>query len=87
MQGEAEKLARLVSQHHKAVQLTEIQERLRGLQEALGLVPALDEGVSASEPHLPLLPPGDPVPLHVYGHHFDRARDPADTFTVLMHSY
>jgi hypothetical protein len=37
--GEAEKLARLVSEHHKAVQLTEIEERLRGLQEALGLVP------------------------------------------------
>jgi hypothetical protein len=37
--GEAEKLARLVSQHHKAVQLTEIEERLRDLKEALGLVP------------------------------------------------
>jgi hypothetical protein len=37
--GEAEKLARLVSEHHKAVQLTEIEEHLRGLQEALGLVP------------------------------------------------
>ena len=38
--GEAEKLARLVSEHHKAVQLTEIEERLRGLQEALGLLPS-----------------------------------------------
>jgi hypothetical protein len=38
--GEAEKLVRLVSEHHKAVQLTEIEERLRGLEEALGLVPA-----------------------------------------------
>jgi hypothetical protein len=37
--GEAEKLARLVSEHHKAVQLTEIEERLRDLKEALGLVP------------------------------------------------
>jgi hypothetical protein len=37
--GEAEKLARLVSEHYKAVQLTEIEERLRGLEEALGLVP------------------------------------------------
>jgi hypothetical protein len=33
--GEAEKLVRLVSEHHKAVQLTEIEERLRGLEEAL----------------------------------------------------
>jgi hypothetical protein len=37
--GEAEKLARLVSEHHKAVQLTEMEERLRGLEEQLGLVP------------------------------------------------
>ena len=37
--AEAEKLARLVSEHHKAVQLTEIEECLRGLKEALGLVP------------------------------------------------
>jgi hypothetical protein len=37
--GEAEKLARLVSEHHKAVQLTEIEERLRGVEEELGLVP------------------------------------------------
>ncbi len=37
--AEAEKLARLVSEHHKAVQLTEVEERLRGLEEALGLVP------------------------------------------------
>jgi hypothetical protein len=37
--GEAEKLARLVSEHHKAVQLTEMEERLRGLEEALGLAP------------------------------------------------
>jgi hypothetical protein len=36
--GEVEKLARLVSEHHKAVQLTEIEERLRGLEEALRLV-------------------------------------------------
>jgi hypothetical protein len=35
--GEAEKLARLVSEHHKAVQLTEIEESLRDLKEALGL--------------------------------------------------
>jgi hypothetical protein len=27
--GEAEKLARLVSEHHEVVQLTEIEERLR----------------------------------------------------------
>jgi len=38
--GEAEKLARVVSEHHQAVQLTEIEERLRGLEEALGLVPS-----------------------------------------------
>ena len=38
--GEAEKLARLVSEHHKAVQLTEIEESLRGLKEALGLLPS-----------------------------------------------
>jgi hypothetical protein len=37
--GEAEKLVRLVSEHHKAVQLTEIEESLRELKEALGLVP------------------------------------------------
>jgi hypothetical protein len=37
--GEAEKLARLVSEHHKAVQLTEIEESLRDLKEALGLLP------------------------------------------------
>jgi hypothetical protein len=37
--GEAEKLARLVSEHHKAVPLTEIEERLRGVEEELGLVP------------------------------------------------
>jgi hypothetical protein len=37
--AEAEKLARLVSEHHKAVQLTEIEECLRDLKEALGLVP------------------------------------------------
>jgi hypothetical protein len=37
--SEAEKLARLVSEHHKAVQLTEVEERLRRLEEALGLVP------------------------------------------------
>jgi aminoglycoside phosphotransferase family enzyme len=36
---EAEKLARLVSEHHKAVQLTEMEERLGGVEEALGLVP------------------------------------------------
>jgi aminoglycoside phosphotransferase family enzyme len=36
---EAEKLGRLVSEHHKAVQLTEIEERLRGLEEALPKVP------------------------------------------------
>ena len=36
--SEAEKLARLVSEHHKAVQLTEIEESLRDLKEALGLV-------------------------------------------------
>jgi hypothetical protein len=39
--GEAEKLARLVSEHHKAVQLTEIEERLRRMEEALGLEEAL----------------------------------------------
>ena len=33
--GEAEKLARLVSEYHKAVQLTEIEERMRRLEEAL----------------------------------------------------
>ena len=37
--GEAEKLARLVSEHHKAVQLDEVEERLRGVEEELGLVP------------------------------------------------
>jgi hypothetical protein len=37
--GEAEKLARLASEHHKAVQLTEMEERLGGVEEALGLVP------------------------------------------------
>jgi hypothetical protein len=37
--GEAEKLARLVSEHHKAVQLTEIEESLRRVEEELGLVP------------------------------------------------
>jgi len=37
--GEAEKLARLVSEHHKAVQLTEIEERLRRLEEALAVAP------------------------------------------------
>ena len=37
--GEAEKLARLVSEHHKAVQLTEMEERFRRLEEELGLVP------------------------------------------------
>jgi hypothetical protein len=31
--GEAEKLARLVSEHHKAVQLTDIRERLRRVEE------------------------------------------------------
>jgi aminoglycoside phosphotransferase family enzyme len=39
--GEAEKLARLVSEYHKAVQLTEIEERLRRMEEALGLEEAL----------------------------------------------
>jgi hypothetical protein len=33
--AEAEKLARLVSEHHKAVQLTEIEERLRRMEERL----------------------------------------------------
>jgi hypothetical protein len=37
--GEAEKLARLVSEYHKAVQLTEMEERFRRVEEALGLVP------------------------------------------------
>ncbi len=37
--GEAEKLARLVSEHYKAVQLTEIEERLRRIEEALAVVP------------------------------------------------
>jgi hypothetical protein len=37
--GEAEKLARLVSEHHKAVQLTEIEERFRRVEEELGIVP------------------------------------------------
>jgi hypothetical protein len=37
--GEAEKLGRLASEHHKAVQLDEIEERLRGVEEALGLLP------------------------------------------------
>jgi hypothetical protein len=39
--GEAEKLARLVSEHHKAVQLTEMEERLRRMEEALGREKAL----------------------------------------------
>jgi hypothetical protein len=37
--AEAEKLARLVSEHHKAVQLTEMEERFRHLEEQLGLEP------------------------------------------------
>ena len=37
--GEAEKLGRLASEHHKAVQLDEREERLRRIEEALGLVP------------------------------------------------
>ena len=37
--GRGRETGPLVSRHHKAVQLTEIEERLRGLQEALGLVP------------------------------------------------
>ena len=37
--GEAEKLGRLVSEHHKAVQLTEIEERMSRLEKELGLVP------------------------------------------------
>jgi hypothetical protein len=37
--GEAEKLGRLVSEHHKAVQLTEIEERFRRVEEELGIVP------------------------------------------------
>jgi hypothetical protein len=37
--AEAEKLARLVSEHHKAVQLTEMEERMSRLEEELGLVP------------------------------------------------
>ncbi|MGH8566014.1 MAG: hypothetical protein ACREXW_18770 [Gammaproteobacteria bacterium] len=45
-----------MSEHHKTVQLTEIEGRLRGLEEVLGLVPGwmsrlrLALGVSASEP-------------------------------------
>jgi hypothetical protein len=42
--GEAEKLARLVSEHHKAAQFTEIEERLRRLEKALGLEEALAAG-------------------------------------------
>jgi hypothetical protein len=30
--GEAEKLGRLASEHHKAVQLDEMEERLRGVE-------------------------------------------------------
>jgi len=37
--GEAQKLARLVSEHQKAVQLTEMEKRLERLEEELGLVP------------------------------------------------
>ena len=37
--GEAEKLGRLVGEYHKAVQLTEMEERFRRVEEALGLVP------------------------------------------------
>ena len=37
--GEAEKLARLVSEYHKAVQLTEMEERFRRVEEQLGLEP------------------------------------------------
>jgi hypothetical protein len=37
--AEAEKLARLVSEHHKAVQLTEMEERMSRLEEELGIVP------------------------------------------------
>ena len=37
--GEAEKLGRLLSEHHKAVQLTEMEERMSRLEEELGLVP------------------------------------------------
>jgi hypothetical protein len=55
--GEAEKLARLVSEYHKAVQLTEMEERFRRVDEELWLVPwpwmsrlRLALAVSASEP-------------------------------------
>jgi hypothetical protein len=38
--------------HHKAVQLTEMEERLRHVEEELGLLPGpwMSHGVSASEP-------------------------------------
>jgi hypothetical protein len=37
--GEAAKLARLASEHHKAVQLDEMEERMSRLEEELGIVP------------------------------------------------
>jgi hypothetical protein len=37
--GEAEKLGRLASEHHKAVQLDEMEKRMSRLEEELGIVP------------------------------------------------
>jgi hypothetical protein len=47
--GEAEKLGRLVSEHHKAVQLTEIEECLRRMQEQLEMLPG-PRWISAPSP-------------------------------------